>query len=232
MRAERAAVSRPAVSRPPQSPGGPPQRGSGCWCSQPLVARSHAHGPTSRPGPHHDALARPGRRRRTRRGRARTRRPGNGRSRERARRRVRGDRQVPAPRGGGEGGLRTGQVLRDQPLRSGRARLPALQPQARQLRRSRTPTALFYEDDKKGGKRLVGVQWLVYDRDQNLATSDDRPALFGKPFKGPQRGNFPGQPIHYALHLWLWKKNPLGEFETYNPAVSCRPGTVRPTPQV
>ncbi|MER8092761.1 hypothetical protein [Streptomyces goshikiensis] len=94
------------------------------------------------------------------------------------------------------------------------------------------PTALFYEDDKKGGKRLVGVQWLVYDRDQNLATSDDRPTLFGKPFKGPQRGNFPGQPIHYALHLWLWKKNPLGEFETYNPAVSCRPGTVRPTPQV
>ncbi|MFE9634599.1 hypothetical protein [Streptomyces sp. NPDC006463] len=90
------------------------------------------------------------------------------------------------------------------------------------------PAALFYEDDGRGGKRLVGVQWLVYDRDQNTATDDDRPTLFGTPFTGPHRGNFPGQPVHYALHRWLWKKNPLGEFETYNPTVRCLPGTTRP----
>ncbi|MFC9292912.1 hypothetical protein ACFTWH_05895 [Streptomyces sp. NPDC057011] len=90
------------------------------------------------------------------------------------------------------------------------------------------PAALFYEDDGHGGKRLVGVQWLVYDRDQNLATDDDRPALLGVPFTGPRPGNFRGQPIHYALHLWLWKKNPRGEFETFNPAVKCLPGTTRP----
>lgn len=90
------------------------------------------------------------------------------------------------------------------------------------------PAALFYEDDGRGGKRLVGVQWLVYDRDQNPATDDDRPSLFGTPFTGPQRGHFPGQPVHYALHLWLWKKNPRGAFETYNPTVICRPGTTRP----
>ncbi|MFJ3925288.1 hypothetical protein [Streptomyces sp. NPDC090022] len=93
------------------------------------------------------------------------------------------------------------------------------------------PAALFYEDDGRGGKRLVGVQWLVYDRDQNLATDDDRPSLFGKAFKGPSRGNFPGQPVHYALHMWLWKKNPKGTYETYNPAVACLPGTTRPKPQ-
>ncbi|MFG2749670.1 hypothetical protein [Streptomyces xanthophaeus] len=90
------------------------------------------------------------------------------------------------------------------------------------------PTALFYEDDGRGGKRLVGVQWMVYDRDQNLATDDDRPTLFGRPFTGPHRANYPGQPVHYALHLWLWKKNPLGTFTTYNPAVTCLPGTTRP----
>lgn len=89
------------------------------------------------------------------------------------------------------------------------------------------PTALFYEDDAKGGLHLVGVQWLVYDRDQDLTTDDDRPHMFGVPFKGPNRGNFPGQPVHYALHLWLWKKNPEGLHETYNPAVTCRPGTTR-----
>ncbi|MEV8530524.1 hypothetical protein [Streptomyces sp. NPDC051211] len=90
------------------------------------------------------------------------------------------------------------------------------------------PAALFYEDDGRGGKRLVGVQWLVYDRDQNPATDDDRPSLFGTAFKGPRPGNFPGQPVHYALHLWLWKKNPKGVFETFNPAVTCLPGTTRP----
>ncbi|MFG2986588.1 hypothetical protein ACGFYQ_36010 [Streptomyces sp. NPDC048258] len=92
------------------------------------------------------------------------------------------------------------------------------------------PAALFYEDDGHGGKRLVGVQWLVYDRDQDTATDDDRPTLFDTPFQGPQRGNFPGQPVHYALHLWLWKKNPMGAFQTYNPKVTCLPGTTRPKP--
>ncbi|MCX4776095.1 hypothetical protein [Streptomyces sp. NBC_01264] len=90
------------------------------------------------------------------------------------------------------------------------------------------PAALFYEDDGRGGKRLVGAQWLVYDRDQDTATDDDRPKLFGRSFDGPTPGRFPRQPVHYALHLWLWKKNPLGTFATYSPAVACLPGTTRP----
>jgi hypothetical protein len=93
------------------------------------------------------------------------------------------------------------------------------------------PAALFYEDDGFGGKRLIGVQWLVYDRDQKTTTDDDRPMMFGRPFVGPQPGHFKGQPVHYALHLWLWKHNPRGEFETYNPAVTCLPGTTRPKPK-
>ncbi|MDJ0382596.1 hypothetical protein [Streptomyces sp. G-G2] len=92
------------------------------------------------------------------------------------------------------------------------------------------PAALFYEDDGHGGKRLLGVQWVVYDRDQDVRTDDDRPTLLGQHFTGPHRGHFPGQPVHYALHLWLWKDNPDGAFQTYNPAVTCRPGTTRPKP--
>ncbi|MFD9307992.1 hypothetical protein ACFWCB_35835 [Streptomyces sp. NPDC060048] len=92
------------------------------------------------------------------------------------------------------------------------------------------PAALYYEDDGRGGKRLAGVQWLVYDRDQNTGTDDDRPKLFGRAFTGPHLGHFPGQPVHYALHLWLWKQNPSGRYAAYNPAVVCLPGTTRPTP--
>ncbi|MET9466352.1 hypothetical protein ABZY44_16420 [Streptomyces sp. NPDC006544] len=92
------------------------------------------------------------------------------------------------------------------------------------------PAALFYEDDRRGGKRLTGVQWVVYDRDQDLTTDEDRPKLFGRSFTGPHPGHFPGQPVHYALHLWLWKENPKGAFQTYNPAITCLPGTTRPKP--
>lgn len=90
------------------------------------------------------------------------------------------------------------------------------------------PAALFYEDDRFGGKRLVGVQWVVFDRDQDMSTDDDRPSMFGEKFTGPHRGHFRGQPIHYAMHMWLWKENPKGAFQTYNPAVTCLPGTTRP----
>ncbi|MGW6822505.1 hypothetical protein [Streptomyces sp. NPDC055005] len=93
------------------------------------------------------------------------------------------------------------------------------------------PAALYYEDDGRGGKRLTGVQWLVYDKDQDLTTDGDRPKLFGRSFTGPLRGHFPGQPVHYALHMWLWKENPKGTYETYNPAVTCLPGTTRPKPR-
>ncbi|MFF3214480.1 hypothetical protein ACFYYB_27985 [Streptomyces sp. NPDC002886] len=80
------------------------------------------------------------------------------------------------------------------------------------------PAALFSEDDGRGGKR----------QDQDTAADDDHPTLFGRSFDGPMPGRFPRQPVHYALHLWLWKKNPLGTFATSSPAGACLPGTTRP----
>ncbi|WP_405817335.1 hypothetical protein OG241_22700 [Streptomyces sp. NBC_01390] len=70
-------------------------------------------------------------------------------------------------------------------------------------------------------RRLVGAEWIVVDKDQNLATADDRPSLFGVPFDGPMLGHEPGMPIHYDLHVWLWKKNPSGMFARWNPTVTC-----------
>jgi hypothetical protein len=70
-------------------------------------------------------------------------------------------------------------------------------------------------------RRLVAAEWIVVDKDQNLATDDDRPSLFGLPFDGPMLGHEPGMPIHYDLHAWLWKKNPKGMFARWNPTVTC-----------
>jgi hypothetical protein len=83
------------------------------------------------------------------------------------------------------------------------------------------PEILLYAPAVEGEPRLVAVEYLQADADQNLETDGDRPTLFGQPFNGPMEGHAPGMPIHYDLHVWLWKKNPSGMFAPFNPNVSC-----------
>ncbi|OKK05885.1 hypothetical protein AMK26_07205 [Streptomyces sp. CB03234] len=82
------------------------------------------------------------------------------------------------------------------------------------------PSALMYEDTENG-KRLTGIEFFVEDRDQKVATDDDRPTMFGQPFLGPSPGVEAGVPVHYDLHVWLYKHNPRGMFTEWNPKVRC-----------
>jgi hypothetical protein len=93
------------------------------------------------------------------------------------------------------------------------------------------PAALLFEDGKDGRRRLAGVEWIVVDADQNPRTSGDRPSMFGgQKFEGPMPGHYPGMPVHYDLHVWLWKHNPEGLFDRWNPRVKCPAAPVRPGP--
>jgi len=84
------------------------------------------------------------------------------------------------------------------------------------------PEVLLYAPKNNGGLKLVGVEYFVVDADQDLSTDADRPYLFGVvPFNGPMEGHEPGMPIHYDLHAWIWKGNPDGVFEDFNPKVRC-----------
>jgi hypothetical protein len=81
------------------------------------------------------------------------------------------------------------------------------------------PPVLLYEP--VGDKlRLTGAEWFV-----PLATGvKGRPTLWGQPFDGPMMGHPPLLPMdltHYDLHVWLYKKNPLGMFAPTNPEVKC-----------
>lgn len=67
------------------------------------------------------------------------------------------------------------------------------------------------------GLRLVGVEWLVFDADQQMGTVDHH-ALLGQTFHGPMTH---GLPVHYDLHAWIWQPNANGVFEDWNPAVHC-----------
>jgi hypothetical protein len=83
------------------------------------------------------------------------------------------------------------------------------------------PEVLVYEPRSNGKLRLVAIEWLAFDPDQNLTTVAGRPSLFGVPFDGPMLGHGPGMPIHFDLHAWLWKHNPSGVFTADNPNATC-----------
>lgn len=80
------------------------------------------------------------------------------------------------------------------------------------------PEVLIYEPQDDGRMRLVGVEYVVFDADQDPAT-DERPVFPGGiSFHAPHAG--PG-PVTYTLHAYLWKNNPEGIFVDYNPRNSC-----------
>jgi hypothetical protein len=84
------------------------------------------------------------------------------------------------------------------------------------------PELLLYFPTPSGGRRLGGVEYMRFDADQDVSTDSDRPKFRKRrPFNGPMHGHFPGQPIHYDLHLWLFMDNPNGVFKRYNPDASC-----------
>ena len=91
------------------------------------------------------------------------------------------------------------------------------------------PEILVYVPGKNGKRVLGAVEYLRYDSDGLLSTSEDRPRLFGQDFDGPFAPLENGMPTHYSLHIWLFKHNPKGLFEPWNPAVRCpSTGTAKP----
>jgi hypothetical protein len=84
-----------------------------------------------------------------------------------------------------------------------------------------TPEVLVYEPKKNGGYRLVGVEYVTFAEGWDAA-NDNPPSLFGRNFARVEAGNRYGLPTFYQLHVWLWRPNPSGMFNDWNPQVSCR----------
>lgn len=78
------------------------------------------------------------------------------------------------------------------------------------------PELLLYEPQSNGRLRLVALEYAVpffaWDGDPDV---DDPPQLFGREMnRSDERGQ-------WELHVWLWKHNPAGMFEDWNPTVNC-----------
>jgi hypothetical protein len=78
-----------------------------------------------------------------------------------------------------------------------------------------TPEALVYELDHEG--QITGLVAHEYIVPVEAWTEAAPPSLFGQDFH-----QHPTLPL-FVLHTWIWKDNPSGVFEDYNPRVRLCP---------
>lgn len=83
------------------------------------------------------------------------------------------------------------------------------------------PEALVYEPNGNGGYELVALEYIVFQKAWDEA-HDEPPSLFGQQLRLIEKPNRYGLDPFYEIHAWIWKENPAGLFEDYNPAVDCR----------
>jgi hypothetical protein len=83
-----------------------------------------------------------------------------------------------------------------------------------------TPEALVYEPTPNGRLRLVAAEYIAL-QDAWDAIHSSPPSLFGQQFELMPSPNRYGLPPFYELHAWIWKHNPSGMFNDWNPRVSC-----------
>lgn len=77
------------------------------------------------------------------------------------------------------------------------------------------PEALVYEMRPNGKLQLVALEYLV-------PIAEERPTLFGQQFHPHPSPLIP----FWILHVWIWKPNPDGMFENWNPRVGDCPDGV------
>jgi hypothetical protein len=78
------------------------------------------------------------------------------------------------------------------------------------------PEALVYESGPDGKRELVAVEWVARGPNTNPPGVTSPPSVLGMPMHilVPAVG-------FYIMHGWVWKPNPAGVFEDWNPEVSC-----------
>ncbi len=87
-----------------------------------------------------------------------------------------------------------------------------------------SPEALVYQPGPDGRLHLVALEYVVLQSSWEGAGHSAPPSLFGQQFELVPSPNRYGLPPFYELHAWVWKHNPSGMFNDWNPRVSCAAG--------
>lgn len=85
------------------------------------------------------------------------------------------------------------------------------------------PEAVVYAQGGGGKLKLAALEYIVFQGAWEAAhgVGADPPSLFGAEFDFTPAGNRYGIPAFYALHAWLFRGNPAGQFTPWNPKVTC-----------
>ncbi len=85
------------------------------------------------------------------------------------------------------------------------------------------PEALVYRLQKNGALKLAALEYIVFKQawEDKYGANAAAPSLFGRPFTLTSEPNRFGIPAFYSLHAWVWKNNPTGTFQPWNPKVKC-----------
>ncbi len=83
------------------------------------------------------------------------------------------------------------------------------------------PEVLVYAPDKHGKRKLVALEYVVFQGDWIAKHGDTMPELFGEMFMATGAPNRYAIPAFFSLHVWLYQDNPAGLFAPFNPSVSC-----------
>jgi hypothetical protein len=78
------------------------------------------------------------------------------------------------------------------------------------------PEAMVYAPGPNGQFQLDAVEYIVPASAWDAAGNTQPPSVLGQHF------HLDAALGVYILHAWIWRQNPLGMFEDWNPKVSCR----------
>ncbi len=78
------------------------------------------------------------------------------------------------------------------------------------------PEALVYAPGPNGQLKLGAVEFIVPAGAWDAEGNTELPTAFGQSFHLNESLGV------YVLHAWIWKNNPSGMFEDWNPKVTCR----------
>lgn len=78
------------------------------------------------------------------------------------------------------------------------------------------PEAMVYAPGPNGQLQLDAVEYIVPAAAWDAAGNTQPPSVLGQTF------HLDAELGVYIVHAWIWRENPLGMFEDWNPKVSCR----------
>lgn len=93
----------------------------------------------------------------------------------------------------------------------------------------RRPAILLYEPQPDGSLELVGVENLVFEEAWRAAGHEEPPTFHGRAYdhmvddpSTPDVSESHDFAPHFDQHVYLYRDNPLGTLEPFNPNVSCQ----------